>query len=128
MNTDPTGLLAALALIPGFGAYLVYAPILIAACKIVTVVCPPPVAGSRWLGAYKLVSAVALNFGYAANAVPPGLPATVAGRVEAATAVTAAVPAAAAVQSKLAQVKSSGFGDGDFDEEAAEVLAAEVKS
>ena len=110
MNTDPTGLLAAFALVPGVGPYLVYAPIVIAACKIITVVCPPPVAGSRWLGVYKLVSAVALNFGYASNAVPPGLPPTVAQRVEAAAAVTAAVPAAAAVQ------------------EAAEVLAAGVKS
>ncbi len=95
---DPTGLLAALALVPGVGPYLAYVPLLIAVCKVVTVACPPPVAGSRWLGVYRLVSAIALNWGHAANAVPPGLPATVVARVEAAAAVTAAVPAAAAVQ------------------------------
>lgn len=109
MNTDPSGLMAALALVPGIGPYLVYAPIVIAVCNIITVVVPPPAAGSRWVGVYKLVSAIALNLGHAANAVPPGLPASVAGRVEAAAAVTAAVPAAAAAQ------------------EAAEALVHEVK-
>lgn len=98
MNTDPTGLLAALALIPGVGPYLMYLPLLIAVCKIVTVAVPPPGAGSRWLGIYKLVSAIALNFGYASNAVPAGLPPSVARQVEAAATVTAAVPAAAAAQ------------------------------
>ena len=112
MPVDPTGLLAALALVPGIGPYLVYLPIIVALCKLVTVACPPPVAGSRWLGVYKLVSAVALNFGYAANAIPAGLPPSVARQVEAAATVTAAVPMAAAAQEAAEMLLESKAQEG----------------
>lgn len=71
---DPTGVIAALSLIPGVGPYLIYLPILVAACKIVTVVIPPPAAGSRWIVPYNIVSRIALNFGNARNAAVAGMP------------------------------------------------------
>ena len=41
---------------------------IVVACKLVTVCIPPPVASSRWLPLYTLVSRVGLNIGWAVNA------------------------------------------------------------
>ncbi|MBA5726423.1 hypothetical protein [Bombella mellum] len=49
-----------------------YAALLIVVCNLVTVFIRPPAAGSRWVLPYRVISAVALNIGWAANHVRPG--------------------------------------------------------
>ena len=74
---DPTGLITLLSAIPGVGPYIIYLPVLFALCKAITVFVPPPVAGSRWVVPYEIISRIALNRGYAANATVPGMQAEV---------------------------------------------------
>ena len=102
---DPLGALSAVAMsLPGGAMYL---PMILAYLALVGGVCTaviasvqPPTSTSSpvWLTAYRIINFMAGNFGHARNAVPAGLPPTVAGWVEAASDVTAAVPAAAAAQ------------------------------
>lgn len=49
-----------------------YAALLIIACNLVTVLIRPPGAGSRWVLPYRIISALALNIGWAANHIKPG--------------------------------------------------------
>ncbi|CAI9119526.1 hypothetical protein [Brytella acorum] len=65
---DPSLLLAALP-----ERYTLAAALLVIACKIVTVFVQPPPASSRWARVYEIVSAVALNIGWAANRLTPGV-------------------------------------------------------
>lgn len=59
-----------LALVPP--AYGIYAAALIIACKIATVFWQPPALTSKWTPVYRIVSAIALNVGWAANLIQPG--------------------------------------------------------
>lgn len=49
-----------------------YAALIIILCNLVTVFIRPPASGSRWVQPYKLVSALALNIGWATNHIRPG--------------------------------------------------------
>lgn len=89
---DPTGVIAALSLIPGVGPYLIYLPLLWLACKVVIFVWPAPASGSRLVGLYNLVSKLALNFGRNANAVVAGMPAEVQSAASEAAKMVAAAP------------------------------------
>lgn len=96
---DPTGLVAALSVLPGAAKFLAYLPLLIVLCKVVIVVwSPPPAAGSKLVGLYNLINKVALNFGGATNAVMAGMPAP----VQAAAAEAAKLAAAAPEQTVVA--------------------------
>lgn len=53
-------------------AWWPYAAAVIITCNLVTVFIRPPAAGSRWVLPYRVISAVALNIGWAANHVRPG--------------------------------------------------------
>ena len=53
-------------------AWWPYAATAIVACNLVTVFVRPPAAGSRWVLPYRIISALALNIGWAANHVRPG--------------------------------------------------------
>lgn len=53
-------------------AWWPYAASAIVACNLMTVFIRPPAAGSRWVLPYRVISAVALNIGWAANHVRPG--------------------------------------------------------
>ena len=49
-----------------------YAAFIIITCNLVTVCIRPPAAGSRWILPYRLISALALNIGWATNHIRPG--------------------------------------------------------
>lgn len=51
-----------------------YAASVIIICNLVTVFIRPPVAGSRWVLPYRIISALALNIGWARNHLQPGQP------------------------------------------------------
>lgn len=49
-----------------------YAASIIIICNLMTVFIRPPAAGSRWVMPYRIISALALNIGWAANHIKPG--------------------------------------------------------
>ena len=74
---DPTGVLTFLGTLPWLGPYLPWVVGFFVVCKLFTMFVPPPVAGSRFVTAYKVVSIIAGNIGFARNATPPGMQAEV---------------------------------------------------
>lgn len=49
--------------------YELYAALFIIACKIVTVLVPPPSATSKFLPVFRVISMLALNIGWATNRI-----------------------------------------------------------
>jgi len=76
---------------------VVIVPSLVTVCSVIDATIPQPTAGSKWVGIRKVISTIALSVGHAANAVPAGLPTSVAAFTKDAAAVVAAAPAIAAV-------------------------------
>ena len=103
---DLPSLIALLATVPYVGPFLPYIPLVCGLAAIIDAVVPPPPEGSPWVGARKVVHMMALNIGYARNAVPSGaIPASVAEKATEMRAVTAAVESAAGELAQRAEGK-----------------------
>lgn len=100
---DPTGVLTFLGTIPWLGPYLPFVVGFFVCCKVLTMAVPPPVAGSRFVTAYKIVSVLAGNVGFARNATPPGMPAEVRDASITAAKVAAAAPELTTVSTEATQ-------------------------
>lgn len=80
---DLPSLIALMATIPYVGPALPYIPLACGLAAILDAVVPPPADGSAWVPLRAFLHIMALNVGYARNAVPTGSAATSTGGVRA---------------------------------------------
>lgn len=99
---DPTGVLTFLSTIPWLGPYLPFIVGAFVACKVFTMAVPPPVAGSKFVTVYKVISTLGGNIGFARNATVPGMAPDVRTASITAAKVTAAAPELATVAAEPA--------------------------